>query len=133
MRHRISPLGVSWLFYSHQVVWNSSYKVGCGVAKCQNVYMYGCHYYRAYVAPLLTVNPLTLAHNLNKILIVFDSGNFKGWIPYQEGPSCDSCPGNCENKLCSEYSRKHVRKPTINYSKITGLLFSFFQSIPVLS
>ncbi|TMS10383.1 Cysteine-rich secretory protein 2 [Larimichthys crocea] len=33
-----------------QLVWNSSYRVGCGVTLCPNdVYFYGCHYYRAYV------------------------------------------------------------------------------------
>ncbi|KAL7394476.1 hypothetical protein ABVT39_026587 [Epinephelus coioides] len=33
-----------------QVVWNSSYRVGCGVKLCpKNIYFYGCHYYRAYV------------------------------------------------------------------------------------
>ncbi|CAL8287883.1 unnamed protein product [Merluccius merluccius] len=31
------------------VVWNSSYQVGCGVTKCGSVYLYGCHYYRAYL------------------------------------------------------------------------------------
>lgn len=59
-----------------QVIWNSSYKVGCGVASCpNNIYLYGCHYYRA--------------------------GNFHNWPPYKEGPSCGSCPNNCEDKLCT--------------------------------
>uniref|UniRef100_H3C1H1 ShKT domain-containing protein n=1 Tax=Tetraodon nigroviridis TaxID=99883 RepID=H3C1H1_TETNG len=58
-----------------QIVWNTAYKVGCGVALCSNVYFYGCHYYRA--------------------------GNFKGWIPYTNGSSCASCPNNCEDKLCT--------------------------------
>uniref|UniRef100_A0A3Q3XAR1 ShKT domain-containing protein n=1 Tax=Mola mola TaxID=94237 RepID=A0A3Q3XAR1_MOLML len=59
-----------------QVVWNSSYKVGCGMALCPNsIYIYGCHYYRA--------------------------GNFKGWVPYKVGPPCASCPSHCEDKLCT--------------------------------
>ncbi|RVE63084.1 hypothetical protein OJAV_G00164950 [Oryzias javanicus] len=50
-----------------QVVWNSSYKVGCGVTLCpNNIYLYGCHYYRA--------------------------GNFKRWPPYKVGTPCASCP-----------------------------------------
>ncbi|XP_068613467.1 cysteine-rich venom protein [Brachionichthys hirsutus] len=60
-----------------QVIWSSSYKVGCGVTRCrrQNVYFYACHYYRA--------------------------GNFKGWRPYTSGPSCASCPYDCDDKLCT--------------------------------
>uniref|UniRef100_A0A3Q3M0S4 Cysteine-rich venom protein pseudechetoxin-like n=1 Tax=Mastacembelus armatus TaxID=205130 RepID=A0A3Q3M0S4_9TELE len=58
-----------------QVVWNTSYKVGCGVALCSNVYFYGCHYYRA--------------------------GNFVGWPPYKAGTPCASCPNACEDKLCN--------------------------------
>uniref|UniRef100_A0A3P9N8K9 ShKT domain-containing protein n=1 Tax=Poecilia reticulata TaxID=8081 RepID=A0A3P9N8K9_POERE len=59
-----------------QVVWNSSYKVGCGLALCpNNIYFYGCHYFRA--------------------------GNFKRWPPYKVGTSCASCPNNCVDKLCT--------------------------------
>uniref|UniRef100_A0AAY4AN51 ShKT domain-containing protein n=1 Tax=Denticeps clupeoides TaxID=299321 RepID=A0AAY4AN51_9TELE len=32
-----------------QVVWYSSYQVGCGAAQCGNLYFYGCQYFRAYV------------------------------------------------------------------------------------
>ncbi|XP_068179167.1 cysteine-rich venom protein isoform X3 [Antennarius striatus] len=60
-----------------QVIWNSSYKVGCGVTFCpdEKVYFYACHYYRA--------------------------GNFKGWPPYTAGPPCASCPDDCDDKLCT--------------------------------
>ncbi|XP_004078447.2 cysteine-rich venom protein pseudecin-like [Oryzias latipes] len=59
-----------------QVVWNSSYKVGCGVTLCSNnIYLYGCHYYRA--------------------------GNFKRWPPYKVGTPCASCPNDCVDKLCT--------------------------------
>ncbi|XP_056143084.1 cysteine-rich venom protein latisemin [Lampris incognitus] len=59
-----------------QVVWNSSYKVGCGVALCPNsIYYYGCNYYRA--------------------------GNYRGVAPYKAGTPCSSCPKACDNKLCT--------------------------------
>lgn len=59
-----------------QVVWNSSYKVGCGVALCPgSVWFYGCHYFRA--------------------------GNFVGVAPYKVGAPCAMCPGACEDQLCT--------------------------------
>lgn len=74
-----------------QVIWNSSYKVGCGVKLCpNNIYFYGCHYYRA--------------------------GNFRGWPPYKVGPACASCPNNCEDKLCTNpcpYINKYINCPTL--------------------
>ncbi|KAK1806363.1 hypothetical protein P4O66_004882, partial [Electrophorus voltai] len=59
-----------------QVVWYSSYKVGCGIAKCGDRYFYSCRYYRA--------------------------GNFNGVAPYTEGVPCSACPQACEDKLCSK-------------------------------
>ncbi|KAK0140485.1 Cysteine-rich venom protein ENH1 [Merluccius polli] len=79
-----------------QVVWNSSYQVGCGVAKCGSVYLYGCHYYRA--------------------------GNFVGWPPYKLGPSCSSCPNNCEDKLCSKYHIQYNFK-VLSYSQSVIVLY----------
>ncbi|XP_068426798.1 cysteine-rich venom protein pseudecin [Clinocottus analis] len=74
-----------------QVVWNSSYKIGCGMTKCpNNIYFYGCHYYRA--------------------------GNFWGWPPYKAGLPCASCPNNCEDKLCTNpcpYINKYINCPTL--------------------
>lgn len=102
---QISLQEVSCLFYLHQLVWNSSYKVGCGVAVCSNVYIYGCHYYRAYVALSSDADAADARSQSLKKLIVFDRGNFKGWIPYTNGSSCASCPGNCEDRLCSKQSR----------------------------
>ncbi|CAL9706366.1 unnamed protein product [Knipowitschia caucasica] len=59
-----------------QVIWNSSYKVGCGMTKCPgNIHFYGCQYYRA--------------------------GNFRSWRPYTEGEACGMCPGHCVDKLCT--------------------------------
>ncbi|XP_044531276.1 cysteine-rich secretory protein 3-like [Gracilinanus agilis] len=60
-----------------QVVWFSSYKVGCGIAYCPNAafpYFYVCQY--------------------------CPSGNYKT-NPYEKGPSCDKCPNSCSNKLCT--------------------------------
>lgn len=45
-------------FFCFQVVWYSSYKVGCGAKLCPgNIYFYGCHYYRAYVPPVSDTHP----------------------------------------------------------------------------
>lgn len=110
--------------FCHQVVWNSSYKVGCGVAFCRNsTYFYGCHYYRAYVNLIyppslcftcyfsegLTVVSVYLTRGWFRVKLIlvkkkhlFNRGNFKGWQPYEAGPPCASCPNNCEDKLCSK-------------------------------
>ncbi|XP_041650212.1 cysteine-rich venom protein ophanin [Cheilinus undulatus] len=48
------PRGVTYpTGHYTQVVWFSSYEVGCGVKLCNDVYFYGCHYYRAYVKTIL--------------------------------------------------------------------------------
>ncbi|XP_070768808.1 cysteine-rich venom protein ENH1 [Enoplosus armatus] len=76
-----------------QVVWNSSYRVGCAVKLCKNIYFYGCHYYRA--------------------------GNFRKWPPYEKGAPCASCPNNCEDKLCTNpcpYINKYINCPTMKDS-----------------
>ncbi|KAM4567705.1 cysteine-rich venom protein [Fundulus diaphanus] len=74
-----------------QVVWNSSYKVGCGLALCpNNIYFYVCHYYRA--------------------------GNFKRWPPYKVGTSCASCPNNCVDNLCTNpcpYINRFINCPKL--------------------
>ncbi|KAJ3597734.1 hypothetical protein NHX12_001251 [Muraenolepis orangiensis] len=73
-----------------QVVWNSSYQVGCGVTKCGEAYFYGCQYYRA--------------------------GNYIAWDPYQRGPPCAACPESCENKLCTNpcpYVNEYINCPEL--------------------
>ncbi|KAL1771887.1 Cysteine-rich secretory 2 [Sigmodon hispidus] len=64
-----------------QVVWYSSYKIGCGVAFCpgQDIlkYFYVCQYCPA-------------GNNVMK----------KG-TPYEQGDACASCPNNCDNGLCT--------------------------------
>ncbi|XP_006881982.1 PREDICTED: cysteine-rich secretory protein 2 [Elephantulus edwardii] len=64
-----------------QLVWYSSFRIGCGIAFCPNQeefkYFYVCHYCPA-------------GNNVNQ-----------KHFPYKEGPLCASCPGNCENGLCT--------------------------------
>uniref|UniRef100_A0A8D2CR61 Cysteine rich secretory protein 2 n=1 Tax=Sciurus vulgaris TaxID=55149 RepID=A0A8D2CR61_SCIVU len=64
-----------------QVVWYSSFRVGCGIAYCPNQeslkYFYVCQYCPA-------------GNNMSK----------KN-TPYQQGTPCASCPNNCENGLCT--------------------------------
>ncbi|GAB5571598.1 cysteine-rich secretory protein 2 isoform X1 [Prionailurus iriomotensis] len=64
-----------------QLVWYSSFHVGCGIAYCPNQeslkYYYVCQYCPA-------------GNNVSK----------KN-TPYQQGTPCASCPGNCEDGLCT--------------------------------
>ncbi|XP_019392697.1 PREDICTED: serotriflin-like [Crocodylus porosus] len=67
-----------------QVVWYSSYQIGCSVAYCPNNqfnYFYVCHY-----CP---------AGNIVEHLAT----------PYKEGPKCGDCPHACENGLCTNPCR----------------------------
>uniref|UniRef100_A0AAY4ASK3 SCP domain-containing protein n=1 Tax=Denticeps clupeoides TaxID=299321 RepID=A0AAY4ASK3_9TELE len=73
-----------------QVVWYSSYQVGCGAAQCGNLYFYACQYLRA--------------------------GNFKGIAPYTAGEPCAECPNSCEDNLCTNpcpYIDKSSNCPTL--------------------
>ncbi|KAJ0066670.1 hypothetical protein NL108_017237, partial [Boleophthalmus pectinirostris] len=87
-----------------QVVWNSSYKVGCAMAKCTNrpspIYFYGCRYYRAYVQKHFT-DPECVYVIADLTWFCFHRGNFKTWHPYTAGKACGMCPNNCVNKLCT--------------------------------
>ncbi|XP_019124296.2 serotriflin [Larimichthys crocea] len=61
-----------------QVVWAESYKIGCALAHCPNSeykYFYVCQY--------------------------CPPGNYQFARPYETGPPCGACPGNCENGLCT--------------------------------
>uniref|UniRef100_A0A667GIG9 ShKT domain-containing protein n=1 Tax=Lynx canadensis TaxID=61383 RepID=A0A667GIG9_LYNCA len=66
---------------SSVLVWYSSFHVGCGIAYCPNQeslkYYYVCQYCPA-------------GNNVSK----------KN-TPYQQGTPCASCPGNCEDGLCT--------------------------------
>nr|XP_003404193.2 cysteine-rich secretory protein 3-like [Loxodonta africana] len=64
-----------------QVVWSTSFRVGCGIAYCPNQgvlkYFYVCQYCPA--------------------------GNYinRQYFPYKKGPPCSSCPGYCDKGLCT--------------------------------
>ncbi|XP_077018158.1 cysteine-rich secretory protein 2-like isoform X2 [Tamandua tetradactyla] len=64
-----------------QLVWYSSFQIGCGIAYCPNQeflkYYYVCQYCPAG-------NIVTKKH-----------------IPYEEGTPCARCPNHCENGLCT--------------------------------
>ncbi|XP_052049450.1 cysteine-rich secretory protein 1-like isoform X2 [Apodemus sylvaticus] len=63
-----------------QMVWNSTFQVACGVAECPEnplKFLYVCHY-----CP--TGNYVNRLYN-----------------PYTVGPPCASCPGHCEDGLCT--------------------------------
>ncbi|XP_054541868.1 cysteine-rich secretory protein 2 isoform X2 [Gorilla gorilla gorilla] len=64
-----------------QLVWYSTYQVGCGIAYCPNQdslkYYYVCQYCPA-------------GNNMNR----------KN-TPYQQGTPCASCPDDCDKGLCS--------------------------------
>ncbi|XP_044146866.1 cysteine-rich venom protein DIS2-like [Bufo gargarizans] len=61
-----------------QVIWANSYQVGCAAAYCENLGMFlvVCHYCPA------GNDPYTL------------------YTPYESGPWCSKCTGDCEKKLC---------------------------------
>ncbi|XP_047415345.1 cysteine-rich secretory protein 1 isoform X3 [Sciurus carolinensis] len=64
-----------------QIIWASSYLIGCAVSLChkQSVpqYLYICHY----------------CHEGNNP----DTIN----VPYKKGTPCEDCPNNCEDRLCT--------------------------------
>ncbi|XP_008109171.1 glioma pathogenesis-related protein 1 isoform X1 [Anolis carolinensis] len=71
-----------------QVVWASSYKVGCAVAFC----------------------PKVLKGGENMGILVCDygpAGNYKGTRPYKAGKPCDECQAKdtCQNNLCRNRKR----------------------------
>ncbi|XP_062842034.1 cysteine-rich venom protein [Trichomycterus rosablanca] len=73
-----------------QVIWYGSFQIGCGVAKCEKGYFYGCQYYHA--------------------------GNYKGVPPYSLGEPCSACPQACDNKLCTNpcpYIDYYANCPTL--------------------
>ncbi|XP_060471696.2 cysteine-rich secretory protein 2-like isoform X1 [Panthera onca] len=82
-----------------QVVWYSSYHVGCGVAYCPNQdilkYYYVCQYCPA-------------GNHLNKIN-----------TPYLEGKPCASCPYDCDNGLCTNVCKYEDKYQNCNDLKKT--------------
>uniref|UniRef100_A0A671KVB7 Cysteine-rich venom protein ENH1-like n=1 Tax=Sinocyclocheilus anshuiensis TaxID=1608454 RepID=A0A671KVB7_9TELE len=61
-----------------QVVWYSSYEVGCAVAQCGSSYFYGCF--------IPKLNPICVVHP---------------FPPYLLGNPCAACPHDCEDGLCT--------------------------------
>uniref|UniRef100_A0A8C6TDG2 SCP domain-containing protein n=1 Tax=Neogobius melanostomus TaxID=47308 RepID=A0A8C6TDG2_9GOBI len=78
-----------------QVIWNSSYRVGCAMAMCpqDNVYFYACRYFRA--------------------------GNVRTWPPYTEGPWCGLCPDNCHDKLCNYLETRLISRGRLGDISVT--------------
>ncbi|XP_070634185.1 cysteine-rich secretory protein 1 isoform X3 [Bos indicus] len=66
-----------------QVVWATSYLIGCGMSSCHKGihYLYICHY----------------CHEGNDP----DKKN----VPYNKGSPCGDCPNNCEDKLCNGFRK----------------------------
>ncbi|KAF6113296.1 cysteine rich secretory protein 1 [Phyllostomus discolor] len=75
-----------------QMVWASSYLIGCGVSPCcktmSHQYLYVCHYCHEGNEPA-TKNQ-----------------------PYKMGNACEDCPNNCDNGLCTN--------PCIYYDEYTN-------------
>uniref|UniRef100_A0A3Q0T0R6 SCP domain-containing protein n=1 Tax=Amphilophus citrinellus TaxID=61819 RepID=A0A3Q0T0R6_AMPCI len=67
-----------------QVVWASSYKVGCAVQLCPN----GVRLFTQDEGVLFVCNYAT-------------AGNINGMQPYSKGPACSGCSGTCVKQLCS--------------------------------
>ncbi|XP_030070782.1 GLIPR1-like protein 1 [Microcaecilia unicolor] len=67
-----------------QVVWASSYKLGCAAVKCKG-------------------------HSVTVICNYGPPGNYRGVKPYKEGEPCSQCPGDqCENNLCRNKQRDRI-------------------------
>ncbi|XP_060977955.1 GLIPR1-like protein 1 [Dama dama] len=86
-----------------QVVWASSFKVGCAVAICPNL-----------------GSPDTALFVCNYALV----GNYPNVSPYMNGTPCSMCEGDtCENKLCRNKERdKPHRYPGWNPSGTRQLI-----------
>ncbi|XP_077608956.1 cysteine-rich secretory protein 3-like [Crocuta crocuta] len=113
-----------------QVVWYSSYRIGCGVAYCPDQvylkYYYVCQYcpaYKSYFSKKKEVCLWKCFQGLTHIQVLKNekcltfgisnfSGNYRDKIntPYLEGKPCASCPNHCDNGLCTnvcEYENKY--------------------------
>ncbi|XP_041833860.1 GLIPR1-like protein 1 [Melanotaenia boesemani] len=77
-----------------QVVWASSYKVGCAVQLCSK----GVTHFTDREGAIFVCNYAT-------------AGNINRRRPYQsQGVACSGCKGTCENSLCSDEKRDSQQK-----------------------
>ncbi|KAF1372601.1 hypothetical protein PFLUV_G00267500 [Perca fluviatilis] len=115
-----------------QVVWASTYKVGCAAQLCPN----GVKDFVSEEGVIFVCNYAT-------------AGNVNGRRPYEQGTSCSGCKGNCEEKLCRSQERDSQKSynwtpdwdPALatsgsNYATIlivrsTGLIFTFITAYAV--
>ncbi|XP_062838709.1 glioma pathogenesis-related protein 1 isoform X1 [Anolis carolinensis] len=81
-----------------QVVWASSYKVGCAVAFCHKVFKGG--------------------ENMGMLVCDYGpAGNYKGTRPYKAGKPCDECQAKdtCQNNLCRNRKRDQENTSYIHW------------------
>ncbi|KAL0963074.1 hypothetical protein UPYG_G00349340 [Umbra pygmaea] len=91
-----------------QVVWATSYKVGCAVQKCPN----GVKATPYKAGAVFVCNYAT-------------SGNYDGEKPYQEGKACSACKDandRCEAKLCHNKERDELKRYNWKPNWDTGLV-----------
>ncbi|XP_032363999.1 GLIPR1-like protein 1 [Etheostoma spectabile] len=76
-----------------QVVWASTYKVGCAVQLCPN----GVKSFGPEEGVVFVCNYAT-------------AGNVNGRRPYEEGAGCSGCKGDCEDNLCRSKERDSQKR-----------------------
>ncbi|EAX04345.1 cysteine rich secretory protein 2 [Homo sapiens] len=99
-----------------QLVWYSTYQVGCGIAYCPNQdslkYYYVCQYcpaMKTYLNKREGINVwkcfLRLRHFQllrGEQLLTFSGNNMnRKNTPYQQGTPCAGCPDDCDKGLCT--------------------------------
>ncbi|KAM9372293.1 peptidase inhibitor R3HDML [Phaethornis superciliosus] len=77
-----------WHLAAHQMVWASSSRLGCALATCANVQMWGS----------------TWQHTVPLICNYAIKGNWLAEAPYKVGRPCSACPPTyskgCSNNIC---------------------------------
>ncbi|KAJ8261747.1 hypothetical protein GJAV_G00157950 [Gymnothorax javanicus] len=77
-----------------QVVWATSYKVGCAVQNCPN----GVQYYSSRPGAIFVCN-------------YGDAGNYLGVKPFKTGRPCSACGADtCRNSLCRNNDRDQLKR-----------------------
>ena len=88
---------IFFVFFFLQVVWSTSNKVGCGIARC-NFIQNSPYFEPSYV----------MACNYGP------TGNWRGQRPYKTGPKCSQCPEGrqlCIQGLCFPGKARQTRRP----------------------